>query len=82
MYKQVKHIFAYCLPKFMLRPTAPKNPVPVKENILDLNCLPGSPSAEAYMIPALEINSATTEIKMWIDHKQFWHSCKFFFISS
>lgn len=50
----------------MLRPTAPKNPVPVKENIFDFICGPSSSSLEVYMIPALKKNSATSEIKPWI----------------
>lgn len=59
------------LPRFMLRPTAPKKPVPVKENILERICLPSSSLAVAYMIPALEIKSVTIEVKMWIDNKFF-----------
>lgn len=58
------------LPKFKLRLTAPKNPVPVKENILDLNCWLISPSVEVYIIPALEMNSAMIEVKKWIESKQ------------
>jgi hypothetical protein len=54
----------------MLRPTAPKNPVPVKENIFERNCWPSSPSLEVYIIPALKMNPATIEVKMWIEDKQ------------
>jgi len=49
----------------MLRPTAPKKPVPLKENMLERNCFLGSSSSETYMIPALEMRSVTIEVKMW-----------------
>ena len=53
----------------MLRPTAPKKPVPLKENIFERSCWPTSPSLEVYIIPALKMNSATIEVKMWIEAK-------------
>jgi hypothetical protein len=53
----------------MLRPTAPKKPVPLKENMLDLNCWPTSPSSEMYIIPALQMNSAISEITILFDDK-------------
>jgi len=53
------------LPRFMLRPTAPKKPVPLKENMLERICFPRSSSAETYMIPALEMKSVTIQVKMW-----------------
>lgn len=54
----------------MLRPTAPKNPVPLKENIFDLNCPSSSPPPlEAYIIPALKVISAIIEVKMLNEDK-------------
>lgn len=45
-------------PKFMLRPIASKNPLPLRENIPDRNFWPSSlelPLSDAYMIPALKL---------------------------
>jgi hypothetical protein len=39
----------------MLQLKALKNPVPLKENTLDLNCLLTSPSLEAHIIPVLQV---------------------------
>ena len=48
------------LPRLMLRPTAPKNPEPDKENGLDFSRGSTSVSVDVYMIPALKIVSATS----------------------
>lgn len=56
----------YNLPRFKLRPTAPKNPVPLKENIFDLISWPSSPSLVMYIIPALKMTSVAIEVKPWI----------------
>jgi hypothetical protein len=53
----------------MLQLKALKNPVPLKENTLDLNCLLTSPSLEAHIIPVLQVDSAISKVTMLFEDK-------------
>jgi Ni,Fe-hydrogenase I large subunit len=53
----------------MLQLKALKNPVPLKENTLDLNCLLTSPSLEAHIIPVLQVDSTISKVTMLFEDK-------------